>query len=95
MEKMISNIQMELDMDYNDTMFKMKNEQDIKQLKKYEKKLNLISNLKKYYIAYLNLRKMDNVVIVDEPEKSKSKSKKSKKSDVDDNDNINITLKNI
>ena len=66
MEKLITNFQMELDMDYNDTMNKMKNEKEPKELKKYEKKLNLISNLKKYNITYLNLRKLESVIKTDD-----------------------------
>ena len=92
MEKLITNFQMELDMDYNDTMTKIKNEKDPKELKKYEKKLNLISNLKKYNITYLNLRKLETIIIPEESGKTKSKSKKSKVEIEEDN---NITLKNI
>lgn len=90
MEKIISNYECELNMDYTDTMSKMKNEQDIKQLKKYEKKLNLISNIKKYNIAYLNFKKLENVVVVEVKPEKKSKSKK--KSEIEDDNSI--TLKN-
>jgi hypothetical protein len=99
MEQLFKRIQIELDMDYNDVMDNMASITDVKELKKCEKRLNLISNIKKYNTAYFNIRKVeameskketDDGIVIESEKKTKRRLKKA----IDEEEEKDATLKN-